>query len=417
VRAVPEVHWCSWVPWHRWWSVLGAADALGPSCCRHYPRRQLSTVTLGHGVGTLCGPTSDSMRLGPRAHRARTYVHICPPGTRQRSRRSAGGLSGRDAGVVALLVAAAAWGVTYVIVKESLNDMPASDFLVWRFAAAVLFLALVGPSAVRSLTPAGLRAGVLVGLPLAAGYVLQTVGLRTTTAASSGFLTGLFVVFTPLLAACVLRTRVSRRVVAGVAVATAGLAVLCLNTLSVGWGELFTVLGAVAFAMHVLVLARHAERHQLGTLVLAQLAVVGAVSLLLAAPGGVVVPRTSELWLAVVVTALPCTVLAYWLQTWAQRRLPATSTAVVLTGEPVFAGLAAVWLGGEVLGPRVLLGGALIVTAMVLVEVAPRRRTRAVDGGASERHCGIGDSPLPSRSAGCPAECCHGMTLNRAGSS
>ncbi len=276
--------------------------------------------------------------------------------------------------MVALLVAAAAWGVTYVIVKDSLNDIPASDFLAWRFAAAVLFLALVGPHALRSLTPASLRAGVLVGLPLAAGYVLQTVGLRTTSAAMSGFLTGLFVVFTPLFAACVLRTWLPRRVVAGVAVATAGLAVLCLNTLSVGWGELLTVVGAAAFAMHVLVLARHAEHHQLGGLVLVQLAVVAAVSLLLAAPGGVVVPPTPELWLAVVVTALPCTALAYWLQTWAQRRLSATSTAVVLTGEPLFAGLAAVWLGGEVLGPRVLLGGALIITAMLLVEVAPRRR-------------------------------------------
>lgn len=92
--------------------------------------------------------------------------------------------------MVALLVVAAVWGVAYVVVKDSLEHMPASDFLVWRFTAAVLFLALAGPHALRSLTPASLRAGVLVGLPLAAGYVLQTVGLRTTSAALSGFLTG-----------------------------------------------------------------------------------------------------------------------------------------------------------------------------------------------------------------------------------
>lgn len=204
-----------------------------------------------------------------------------------------------------------------------------------------------------------------------------------------------------MFAACVLRTWVPRRVVAGVAVATAGLAVLCLDTLSVGWGELLTVLGAAAFAMHVLVLARHAERHRLGALVLVQLAVVGAVSLLLAAPGGVVVPRTPELWLAVVVTALPCTALAYWLQAWAQRPLFATSTAVVLTGEPVFAGLAAVWLGGEVLGPRVLLGGALIVTAMVLVEAAPRRRrARAGDAALLSGTAGSATAPcLPEQQA------------------
>ncbi len=202
------------------------------------------------------------------------------------------------------------------------------------------------------------------------------------------------------------------------AVATAGLAVLCLNTLSVGWGELLTVLGAAAFAMHVLMLDRHAERHRLGTLVLVQLTVVAAVSLLLAAPGGVVVPGTSELWLAVVVTALPCTALAYWLQAWAQRRLSATSTAVVLAGEPVFAGLAAVWLGGEVLGPRVLLGGALIVTAMVLVEVAPRRQaTRAVDGALLSGAAGSATPPClpPQRVAA--TERSHGMTSHPAGSS
>ncbi len=81
-------------------------------------------------------------------------------------------LSGRSAGVAALLVAAAVWGVGYVVVKDSLNHMPASDFLAWRFAVALLFLVLVGPQALRSLTPASLRAGLVAGLPLAAGYVL-----------------------------------------------------------------------------------------------------------------------------------------------------------------------------------------------------------------------------------------------------
>jgi drug/metabolite transporter (DMT)-like permease len=276
--------------------------------------------------------------------------------------------------MAALLVVAAVWGTTYVVVKDSLDHMPATDFLAWRFVLAAAVLALLRLSAVRGLTSAGWRAGGLVGVPLAAGYLLQTIGLQTTSAAVSGFLTGLLVVFTPLLAAGMLRTRVPARVVACVTVALAGLAVLCLDSVMTGWGELLTVLGAAAFAMHVLVLARFAPRHDVGALVLVQLAVVGIGALVLAAPGGVVVPSARGVWLAVVLTALPCTVLAFCLQTWAQRRLSPTTTAVVLTGEPVFAGLAAVWIGGELLGPRVLLGGALIVTAMMCIEMAPRRR-------------------------------------------
>ncbi len=265
------------------------------------------------------------------------------------------------------------WGVAYVVVKDTPDLIPASDFLAWRFTVAACILVLLRPGDLRSLTTPGLRAGALVGVPLAAGYLLQTVGLRSTSAAVSGFLTRLLVVFVPLFAACLLRRRVAGEVLTGVLVATAGLAVLCLDTLSVGWGELLTVLGAAACALHVLVLARYAPGHGLGALVLVQLGVVAGVSLLLAVPGGLVVPDSGSAWSAIFVTALPCTVLAYCLQTWAQRQLSGTSTAVVLTGEPLFAGLAAVWLGGEVLGPRVLLGGALIVTAMLLVEVAPRR--------------------------------------------
>lgn len=283
----------------------------------------------------------------------------------------------RSAAVGALLLVTAVWGVAYVIVKDALEHMPPSDFLAWRFAVAVCVLALLRPVELRGLTPTDLRAGALVGVPLAAGYLLQTVGLLSTSAAVSGFLTGLLVVFVPLFAACLFRRRLTGEVLAGVTVATAGLAVLCLDALSVGWGELLTVLGAAAFAVHVLALARYARGHALSALVFVQLAVVASVSLMLAADGGLAMPGSGEVWFAIVVTALPCTALAYWLQTWAQRRLSATSTAVVLTSEPLFAGLAAVWLGGEVLGPRVLLGGALIVTAMLLVEVAPRRRLSA----------------------------------------
>ena len=315
-----------------------------------------------------------------------------------------------------MLLAAAVWGVAYVVVSDALHHLPPADFLAWRFAVAVGVLALLRPREVRALTPTAVRTGALVGLPLAAGYLLQTVGLITTSAAVSGFLTGLLVVFVPLLGACLLRRRPTGQVLAGVSVATAGLAVLCLDAVSVGWGELLTVLGAAAFAVHVLVLARHAGGHAPSALVLVQLAVVAGVSLLLAADGGLAVPGSGAVWLAILVTALPCTALAYWLQTWAQRRLSATSTAVVLTSEPLFAALAAVWLGGEVLTPRVLLGGALVVTAMLLVEVAPRRRLAAplaVPAQATPPPAPVPHLPAQHATAWWSPPACAGSTAGR----
>src|SRR3954447_18952264 len=153
--------------------------------------------------------------------------------------------------VVVLVAVTCIWGSTFVVVKDAVERMPVMDFLAWRFAIAALVMAAVRPRAVASLPPRARRHGVLLGLALGAGYVAQTFGLERTPATVSGFITGLFVVFTPLCAGVLLRRSIPATAWVAVAVATSGLALLSLHGLSVGRGEAITLLCAVSFALHI----------------------------------------------------------------------------------------------------------------------------------------------------------------------
>jgi len=274
--------------------------------------------------------------------------------------------------VVALVAVTAVWGSTFVVVKDAIEAMPVLDFLAWRFAIAAVVMVVVRPRAVVALSREGRRHGVLLGAALGAGYLAQTFGLRTADAAVSGFITGMFVVFTPIAAAVLLRRRVGAAAWVAVVLATAGLGLLSLQGLQVGVGEALTLLCAVAFALHIVGLGEWSRRHDAYALAVVQLAVVAAGCLLGALPGGLAMPPGGDVWLALAVTAVLATSVAFVVQTWAQAHLSATRAAVVMTMEPVFAGLFAA-AAGEAFGPRKLTGSALILIAMLAVEVGPRR--------------------------------------------
>jgi drug/metabolite transporter (DMT)-like permease len=277
-----------------------------------------------------------------------------------------------DRPTLALVGVTAIWGSTFVVVKDAVEKMPVADFLAWRFALAALAMLLLRPRAVAALGRDGRRAGATVGVALGAGYLLQTVGLQHTSAAVSGFITGMFVVLTPLGAAVLLRQRPSATAWLAVAVATVGLGLLSLHGFSVGYGELLTLGCAAAFALHIVGLGRWAASYDAFGLAVVQLLVTAGLCLLLALPGGVVVPPEGSVWGALAVTALGATALAFVVQTWAQAHLPPTRAAVVMTMEPVFAGLFAVVVAGETVGWRTAAGAALVLAAMVLTEVGPR---------------------------------------------
>ena len=280
-----------------------------------------------------------------------------------------------------LLAVTAAWGSTFFMLKETVSRVPVADFLALRFLVAAVAVTLLAPRALSRLTADERRYGVLLGLVYGAGQVLQTTGLQTTSASVSGFLTGMYVVFTPVLGALLLRHRTTPVTWAAVGLATVGLGVLSLQGFAVGAGEALTVAGAVLYALHIVGLGRWSREGSALGLTIVQLWVVAAVCLVAGVPGGLTVPTRTDDWVVLVFMALVAGAAALVVQTWAQARLAPTRAAVIMTMEPVFAGFFAVLLGGESLTLRVLVGGGIVLTAMYLVELGPGQRQVAADTG------------------------------------
>jgi drug/metabolite transporter (DMT)-like permease len=283
---------------------------------------------------------------------------------------------------LALLGVTAIWGSTFVVVKDAIARMPVVDFLAWRFALATLAMLALRLGALRRVGRVAIRRGVLLGAALGAGYLLQTYGLTTTPPAVSGFVTGMFVVFTPLIAGVLLRRRVGALAWLGVGLATAGLALLSLHGLAVGRGELLTLGCAVAFAVQIVWLGEWSGSHDPGALAAVQLATVAVICLVGAGLSrhGLAPPPDAGVWGALALTALAATALAFMVQTWAQSLLAPTRAAVIMTMEPVFAGVFGVWVAGERFGLRAGLGAVLVLGAMLLVELGPRRGAEAAVG-------------------------------------
>jgi drug/metabolite transporter (DMT)-like permease len=275
---------------------------------------------------------------------------------------------------------AAVWGLTFPIVQDAVAELPVLAFLGYRFTAAALIVALVFRRALRRLSPAGWRAGAAMGVFLTAGYVLQTAGLQHTSSSNTGFITGLFVVITPVLAALLLRERLG-----ALAWAAAGVSAVGLFLLSGASGELslrgdgLVLLGAVGFSAHILVTARGARSHDVGALLVVQLAVCGAACLLGgAAAGDLEPPRGADVWWALAITAVVASALGFFVQTYAQRHAPPARTALILASEPAFAGLFGYLIAGDRLSALAWSGAALIMAAIVAVELVPRLRRPVV---------------------------------------
>lgn len=279
--------------------------------------------------------------------------------------------------LVALVGVTAVWGYTFLVVQDAIADIPVMDFLAWRFLLASAVMIALRPACLRNVTRLEVLRGVGLGTVLALGYIAQTYGLRYTSAATSGFVTGMFVVFTPVMSWILLRRKTSRHTWMVVALATAGLALLTLNGLSVGVGEAVTLACAVFFAIHIVGLGEWSSQYDPYPFTLLQIGTVAVISLFAAVPGGVSLPPSLRVWAAVAITGVLATSVAFFVQTWALSLVSATRAAVVMTMEPVFAGLFAVLIGGNRLTPRNLVGAACILTAMLLISLrAGQNNTR-----------------------------------------
>jgi drug/metabolite transporter (DMT)-like permease len=271
--------------------------------------------------------------------------------------------------LLALVAVTAVWGVTFVQVKDAVAIYPLFAFLAVRFVIASATLVVPAAPRLRTLGRPGLGAGILLGVLLAAAFGLQTAGLERTTVSQTGFITGLYVVLTPLFALVLFRQRIGLPVWGGVALAIAGLALLAGVPAGSTEGDLLVLASSAAQALQIVMVERYAQRYDPFALTFVQMAVAATGFLAIAlALGDLSVPRGWTVWGALLVTGIFASALAYLIQVWAQQRISATRIALVFSLETVFAGLFGYLLAGDRLGALGWTGCVLILAGIALAE-------------------------------------------------
>lgn len=279
---------------------------------------------------------------------------------------------------LSLLLLAAIWGSTFVLVKSALTQVGVFTFLALRFWIATIALGGYSPARWLRLPRKTVIAGGMIGLFLLGGYVFQTWGLIFTSASKAGFITGLYVVIVPFLSAWFLRRTPDKQAILGVSLATPGLFLLSLQEdFSLAPGDLLVLVSTLFWAFQVVALGRYSPEMDSRDLAFLQIVVVALATTPLAwvleRPGG---GFGGEVWFAALFTGVLATAFALLIQVWAQRITSPTRTALILTGEPVFAAIFAYLLAGEMLGPREIVGSLLILLGMIVAEFPPLRQSK-----------------------------------------
>jgi drug/metabolite transporter (DMT)-like permease len=267
----------------------------------------------------------------------------------------------------ALLTVSAAWGLSFVVMKDAIQRQSVNNFLFTRFSLAVIVMILIRPQTIKLFNKDLLQRGGLAGIFLGLGYIAQTLGLERTGAAITGFITGLYVVLTPLIASLVLKEKITKFTWLCIAVATFGLGLLSIRGFSVGIGEMFVLASAILFAAHIIALSKWSSGRDVYAMTVIQLTMCAILAGLASAVEGYSLPPDRGVWSVVIFTAVFATAVAFIVQTWSQAHMSATKVAVMLTMEVVFAALFAILLGGERLTLQTAIGGILVVVAMYLI--------------------------------------------------
>jgi drug/metabolite transporter (DMT)-like permease len=277
---------------------------------------------------------------------------------------------------LALVFVCLVWGGTFIIVKNAVVDMPVLLFLAVRFSIAAAVLALIfGLRKNRPPLGASLFGGIVAGFFLYSGYVLQTHGLAQTSAAKTGFITGLYIPLVPILGSLLYRKLPQVPELIGVGLAFTGTALMTIqkDLLSINRGDVLVACSALLYACHIVVLGKFSKTGDVGWLSVLQIstaAVLGWFTWGAIGAGGSV-HWTGTVWFALAVTSLLCTAVGFSVQTWAQKYTTATRTALIFSMEPLFAWLASYIAAGEVLTGRAVAGAALILAGVVFAELKP----------------------------------------------
>ena len=267
----------------------------------------------------------------------------------------------------ALITVSAAWGFSFVVMKDAIQRQSVNNFLFTRFTLAVIVMILIRPQVIKHFNKDLLQRGGLAGIFLGLGYIAQTLGLERTGAAITGFVTGLYVVLTPVIAAIVLKEKITKFTWYCIALATFGLGLLSIRGFSVGVGEMFVLASAFLFAAHIIALSKWSSGRDVYAMTVIQLTMCAILAGLASAIEGYSLPPDTGVWSVVIFTAVFATAVAFIVQTWSQAHMSATKVAVILTMEVVFAAVFAIVLGGERLTIQTAIGGVLVVVAMYLI--------------------------------------------------
>jgi drug/metabolite transporter (DMT)-like permease len=278
---------------------------------------------------------------------------------------------------LALVICTVIWGATFVVIKDALADISVIALLAIRFSLAAVLMAIIYRRSVRALTWPAVWAGAQIGFFMFAGYLFQTGGLKLTTPSKAGFITGMFVVFVPIILAIFGSRRVSAWIWLGASAALSGLYFLSVppeGLSGLNRGDPIVFGCAIMFALHMIFISRGLERHSVAAISFLQVATTAVLATLLlpvAAAAGWERPHivcTASLIFAILATAVGATVICFSLQTWAQKHTSTSHAALLLSLEPVFAAVTSVSLGQEHIGPRMLFGAALILGGILLAE-------------------------------------------------
>ncbi|PIF02571.1 MAG: EamA family transporter [Propionibacterium sp.] len=272
--------------------------------------------------------------------------------------------------IAALLLMALIWGSTYVVLKGSLVRIPAADMLAVRFTLSLLTL-IVFTWRQIFINRKILIQGTIMGILFGGSQLIQTVGLGMTHASVSGFLTGTFVVFTPLIAKVIFGSKLAKNIWISVALSIIGLAVLSITpgstTNGFGLGEALTLLSAVGFAAHIIATGHFVTPENAISLTIVQTAAVSVLCWLVALPGGVVIASTATDWGAILYLAVIAGAGTLFLQNWAQVYVESSKAAVIMCSEPMWAAFFAVAFGNESITWQMIVGGGAITLAMLIV--------------------------------------------------
>lgn len=271
---------------------------------------------------------------------------------------------------LSLLAVTAVWGATFIVVKQATEDLPPYPFLAIRFAIAFLTLLPFVWIQRRYLSRTAIWKGLGLGCFLFGGYAAQTIGLQYTSASNAGFITGLSVVIVPILVSISTRKLPSPSLVLGIISAVIGLALLSLgDDLTFNRGDIIVLLCTFFYALHIFLVGRYAPTENAVILAAGQILAVSLLSTVFT----FIFPQASShfssyAWFGILLTAIPATSLAFFIQTKMQQFTTPTQTALICSAEPVFSALFAFLLAGEILPLRGLVGAALVMLGMLIAE-------------------------------------------------